>query len=209
MTQPDITLYHAPMTRAIRPRWVMEEMGLPYKLERPAFDRGNVGGEDYRAINPMQKIPALKDGDTVMLESVAMTQYLTDKYGPTPLTVTKDEPDFARYLEWLHFGEATMAMAVNLTLAHTALLPEDQRNPALGHWAVGEFNKHARLISERGLADGREFLAGGRLTLADMSVVYMLYLMKLVRKFDNVPNNVKDYFKRITALDSWQKASAD
>lgn len=209
MPTPDITLFHAPMTRAIRPRWVMEEMGLPYKLERPAFDRGNVGGDAYRAINPMQKIPALKDGDTVMLESVAMTQYLTDTYGPTPLVVTKDEPDFARYLEWLHFGEATMSMAVNLALGHIALLPEDQRNPALAHWAVGEFKKHARLISERGLADGRDWLAGGRLTLADMSVVYMLYLMKLIRQFDDVPENVKAYFKWVTALDSWQNASAD
>jgi glutathione S-transferase len=209
MSQPDITLFHAPMTRAIRPRWVMEEMGLPYHLERPAFDRGNVGGDDYRAVNPLQKIPALKDGDTVMLESVAMTQYLTDKYGPTPLVVGKDEADFARYLEWLHFGEATMAMAVNLTLAHSALLPEDQRNPALARWGKSEFLKHCKLIAERGLGDGREWLAGGRLTLADISIVYMLYLMKLMRQFDEVPESVKAYFKRATALDSWKRASAD
>lgn len=74
MPTPDITLYYAPMTRAIRPRWVMEEMGLPYTLERPEFKHGNVGGEAFKDINPLQKIPALKDGNTVMLESVAMMQ---------------------------------------------------------------------------------------------------------------------------------------
>jgi len=209
MPTPDITLYYAPMTRAIRPRWVMEEMSLPYTLERPEFKHGNVGGEAFKDINPLQKIPALKDGNTVMLESVAMMQYLTEKYGPAPLVVGQDEADFARYLEWLHFGEATMSMTVNLTLAHTALLPEEQRNPALARWGKSEFLKHTNLIAARGLAEDREWLAGNRLTLADMSVVYMLYLMKLVKQFEGVPDEVNTYFKRVTALESWKRATAD
>ncbi|WP_421784542.1 glutathione S-transferase family protein [Hyphobacterium sp.] len=208
MPTPDITLYYAPMTRAIRPRWVMEEMGIPYTLERPEFVHGRVGGEAYKAVNPLQKIPAMRDGDTLMLESLAMMQYLTGRYGPTDLVVTPDEPDYARYLEWLHFGEASMVMANSLMLAHTMLLPEDKRNPALARWAKAEFDKQAKLIAERGL-DGREWLAGDRLTLADMSVVYMLLLVKLAKQFNDVPDGLKAYFKRVTALDSWKRASAD
>jgi len=90
--QPDLTLFHAPMTRSIRPRWALEEMGLPYTLERVAFDRGNVGGDAYRAVNPMQKVPALKDGDQVILESTAILEYLVTKHGPTPLAVTRTRP---------------------------------------------------------------------------------------------------------------------
>jgi glutathione S-transferase len=208
MTQPDITLYYAPLTRAIRPRWVMEEMGLPYRLERPDFKHGNVGGEAFREINPLQKIPAMRDGSTLMLESLAMMQYLAGKYGPTDLVVTPDEPDYARYLEWLHFGEASMVMANSLMLAHTMLLPEDKRNPDLARWARYEFDKQASVIASRGL-EGREWLAGGRLTLADMSIVYMLLLVKLVKQFDDVPDQLKAYFKRVTALDSWKRATAD
>jgi glutathione S-transferase len=208
MPTPDITLYHAPMTRAIRPRWVMEEMGIPYTLERPEFVHGRVGGDAYKAVNPLQKIPAMRDGDTLMLESLAMMQYLTGRYGPTDLVVTPDEPDYARYLEWLHFGEASMVMANSLMLAHTMLLPEDKRNPGLARWAKSEFDKQAKLITERGL-NGRDWLAGDRLTLADMSIVYMLLLVKLVKQFDSVPDELKAYFKRATALDSWKRASAD
>ena len=208
MPTPDITLYHSPFARSVRPRWVMEEMGIPYTMERPSFDRGNVGGEAYKAINPLQKIPAMKDGDMVMLESLAMMQYLTSRYGPTDLVVSPDEPDFPRYLEWLHFGEATMVMANSLMLAHTMLLPEDKRNPALAQWAKYEFDKQARAITERGL-DGREWLAGDRLTLADMSVVYILLLVKLAKQFDNAPEELKTYFRRVTEIDSWKRATAD
>lgn len=208
MPTPDITLYYAPLTRAIRPRWVMEEMGIPYTLERPEFVHGRVGGEAFKSVNPLQKIPAMRDGETLMLESLAMMQYLVGRYGPTNLVVTPDEPDYARYLEWLHFGEATMVMANSLMLAHTMLLPEDKRNPDLARWAKSEFDKQAALISERGLG-GREWLAGDRLTLADMSVVYMLLLVKLVKQFDNVSDELKAYFKRVTALESWKRACAD
>ncbi len=208
MTAPDITLYYAPLTRAIRPRWVMEEMGISYRLERPDFKHGNVGGDTFRDINPLQKIPAMRDGNMLMLESLAMMQYLTGKYGPTDLVVTPDEPDYARYLEWLHFGEASMVMANSLMLAHTMLLPEDKRNPDLARWAKSEFDKQARVITDRGL-EGREWLAGGRLTLADMSIVYILLLVKLVKQFGDAPDELKAYFGRVTALDSWKRATAD
>ena len=74
MPTPDFTLYYAPMTRSIRVRWTLEEMGLPYKLETVKFTRGDVGGAEFKQINPMQKIPAFKDGDRVLLESLAIGQ---------------------------------------------------------------------------------------------------------------------------------------
>jgi glutathione S-transferase len=209
-----LTLYHAPMSRSVRVRWCLEEMGTPHTVEHlgpiTGEVRGNVGGDAYRAIHPLQKVPALKDGDDVMLESVAMLEYLTAKYGPTPLVVTPDEPDFGRYLEWLHFGEATMSMSVNLVLAHTALLPEAHRNPALAKWARAEVDKQLKLLSERGLEGGaRTYLAGDRLTLADMSLGYMLLLLKIVKQFDGAPEPVRAYFDRLRQLDSWKRATAD
>lgn len=206
MTTPDLTLYHAPMTRSIRPRWALEEMGLDYRLEMVDFERGNVGGDAYRAVNPLQKVPALKDGDQVILESVAIVEYLANRYGPSPLVVTPVEDDYARYLEWLHYGEGSMSMSVNLLLAHTMLLPEKHRNPQLAQWAKAEVDRHLAHIAARGL-DGREFLAAGRFTAADMAVTYMLYLLKLLRQLEDAPEAVKAYWERITAMDSWKTAS--
>ncbi|MGJ3231659.1 MAG: glutathione S-transferase family protein [Oceanicaulis sp.] len=203
------TLFHAPMSRSVRVRWLLEEMGLPHTLERVEFTRGNVGGDAYRAVNPLQKVPSFKDGDRVILESLAINQYILAKNAPTPLAVSSDEEDFARYLEWTEFGEATMSMAVNLTLAHAALLPEEHRNAGMLKWARAQVDKQLAMLAERGLGDGRDYLAAGRLTAADMSVGYMLYLLKIVKQFDGAPEPVRAYFDRLRQLESWKRASAD
>jgi glutathione S-transferase len=208
MTGRAFTLYHAPMTRSIRVRWALEEMGLPYTLEQVDFSRGNIGGEAYRAINPLQKVPAFKDGDEVILESTAILEYLVTRYGPTPLAVAPDEDGYARYLEWLHFAEATMSMAVNLLLAHTLLLPEEQRSERLAKWARAQADAQLSLIGSRGLAGGGEWLAAGRFTAADISIGYMLYLLKISKQFDGAPDNVKAYFDRLREREAWRRASA-
>jgi glutathione S-transferase len=210
---PALILYHAPQSRSVRPRWCLEEMGLPYVLERLSVigeARGNVGGEAFKAVNPLQKVPALKDGDQVVLESLAICEYLANRYGPSPLVVKPDEADYARYLEWLHFGEATMSMSINLMLAHVALLPEKHRNPAMAKWALDMVSAQLNLLAERGLENGqRDFLAGDRLTLADMSLGYMLFLLKITKQFHVVPDVVAAYFDRLRATESWKRATAD
>ncbi len=210
---PKLTLYHAPQSRSVRPRWCLEEMGLDYGIERLSVmgeARGNVGGETYKAINPMQKVPALKDGDTVVLESLAICEYLANRYGPSPLVVTSDEADYPRYLEWLHFGEATMSMSINLMLAHAVILPEKHRNEAMLKWALDLVSSQLNLVVERGLDRGkRDFVAGDRLTLADMSLGYMLFLLKITGQFHVVPDVASDYFNRLRSTDSWKRATAD
>lgn len=212
-TTPALTLYHAPQSRSVRPRWCLEEMGLPYEIERLSVggaNRGNVGGEAYKAINPLQKVPALKDGDQVILESLAICEYLANRYGPSPLVVKPEEDDYARYLEWLHFGEATMSMSVNLMLAHVVFLPEQHRNPGTAKWALNMLGDQLKLLAERGLENGeRDFLAGDRLTLADLSLGYMLFLLKITKQFHVAPDVVGDYFDRLRSRPAWRRATAD
>ena len=209
MPDPQIVLYHGRRSRSVRVRWMLEEMGLGYRLERVDFTHGNVGGEAYKAVNPLQKVPALEVDGAVMLESLAMLEFLGRRFGPTDLVVEPDEPDFARYLEWLHYGEASLSMAVNLGLAHSALLPEDKRNPALFGWARSELSRHLDHIAVRGLADGCEWLAAGRFTAADMSLGYMLFLMKLMRLLDAAPSEIQAYWERLIEREAWKRASAD
>ena len=210
---PDFVLYHAPQSRSVRPRWCLEEMGLPYQIERLSVigdARGDVGGEAYKAINPLQKVPAFKDGDAVILESLAICEYVANRYGPTPLVVKPEEADYARYLEWLHFGEATMSMSINLMLAHVVFLPEKHRNPGMAKWALDMVSSQLALLADRGLENGqRDFLAGDRLTLADMSLGYMLFLLKITKQFHVAPYGVSAYFDRLRSTQSWKRATAD
>ncbi|WP_417490190.1 glutathione S-transferase family protein [Maricaulis sp.] len=204
---PDLTLYHAPQTRSIRVRWLLEEMGLPYTLHTVQFAARPAGDESYALIHPLRKVPALKDGDEIVLDSIAIMQYLLGRYGPSPLDVTPDEADYGRFLHWLHFGESGMTMPVSLLLAHTQLLPEDKRDANLAQWAKYETGKLLRFASEHGVGD-REFIAGERFTAADISITYMFYLLKLIRQFGDAPENLKNYFSRMTSRPGWVIASS-
>jgi len=203
-----LTLFHAPRSRSVRVRWLMEEMGAPYELHRVNFSHGDVGGEEYKKINPLQKVPAIKDGDAVMIESVAIMQYVMARYGPTELSVAADEDGFPDYLQYLQFGESGLNMPVNLLLGHTVLLPEDQRSPGMARWARAETKKALGFV-DAGLKD-REFLAAGRFTAADISVAYVLFLLKLIGQLDDVATPaILDYWGRMKAREAWRRASAD
>lgn len=202
-----LRLYHAPRTRSVRVRWLLEEMGLPYSLETVAFSKRPAGDERYAEIHPLRKVPALEDKGRVLFESVAILQYIMGRYGPTELDVRPEETDYDLFLQWLHFGESGMIMPVTLLLAHTALLPEKVRNPAIAASARADTTKALTMLAEHGLKD-REYLAAARFTAADISVGYMLYLLKVIRQFDDAPDAVKEYFGRITSRPSWAAASA-
>lgn len=204
---PKLRLYHAPRTRSIRVRWLLEEMGLPYTLEAVAFAQRPAGDEAYADIHPLRKVPALDDDGRVMFESVAIMQYIMGRYGPTDLDVRPDEADYHLYLQWLHFGESGMIMPVSLLLAHTMLLPEKARNPVIAKSAKSDTQKALTMLAEHGLKN-RDFLVADRFTAADISVVYMLFLLKLIKQLDDAPEAVKTYFERMTGRPSWAVASA-
>ncbi|HVV40646.1 MAG TPA: glutathione S-transferase N-terminal domain-containing protein, partial [Nitrobacter sp.] len=123
-----ITLYHCAAARSFRPLWTLEELGLSYDLRMLPFPP-RVLAKDYLGINPLGTIPLLLDGDTRMTESVAIAHYLVTRYGPTPLAVTTNEPDYGAFLNWLHFGEATLTFPQTLVLRYAQLEPEERRNP--------------------------------------------------------------------------------
>lgn len=205
--QTGLRLYHAPRTRSVRIRWLLEEMGLPYTLETVAFATRPAGDEAYADIHPLRKVPALEDNGRVMFESVAIMQYIMGRYGPTDLDVRPDEDDYDLFLQWLHFGESGLIMPVTMLLAHTVLLPEKARNPVIARSAKSDTVKALRMLADHGL-EGREYLAGGRFTAADISVFYMLFLLKIIKQFDDAPDAVKDYFARLAARPGWLAASA-
>ena len=71
--------------RGFRVVWLLEEMGLPYRLRPVDMLAGVENDPDYLAINPAGFIPALQDGDTILVESIAIMEYLIARHGPTPL----------------------------------------------------------------------------------------------------------------------------
>ncbi len=200
-----IVLYHCANARSFRPLWTLEEMGLPYELKMLPFPP-RVHAKEYFAINPLGTIPTMLDGSLRMTESAAICEYLATRYGPTPLAVAPDEPDFGLYLNWLHFGEATLTFPQTIVLRYSQLEPPERRLPQAAEDYTRWFLGRLRGI-EAALAD-RDFLCAGRFTVADISVGYALMLTRFIGLDKNMPEIVAAYWQRLCQRDGFKRALA-
>jgi glutathione S-transferase len=195
-----ITLYHCAAARSFRPLWTLEELGLPYALKMLPFPP-RVLAKDYLGLNPLGTIPLLLDGDTRMTESAAIAQYLVTKYGPTPLTVGVDEPAYGAFLNWLHFGEATLTFPQTLVLRYSKLEPEERRNPQV----VGDYAKWflGRLRIVETITGASEYICAGRFTAADISIGYALLLADRIGLSEQFGPSVTAYWQRLRTRDGY------
>src|SRR5882672_3531031 len=200
-----IILYHCAAARSFRALWTLEELGLPYDLRMLPFPP-RVLAKEYLALNPLGTIPLLLDGDTRMTESAAIAQYLVTRYGPTPLAVGMEEPDFGEFLNWLHFGEATLTFPQTLVLRYTQLEPEERRNPQVAtdyaKWFLG------RLRAVEAATAKAATLCADRFTAADIVIGYALRLAENIGLAKDFVPNVAAYWQRLQARDGYKRAVA-
>ena len=103
-----LKLYYAAATRSTRPRWLLEELGVPYEVKRYARDATTMlAPPELRAVHPLGKSPVVTDGDATVAESGAIVEYLVDRYGNGRLAPPPDTPERARYLYWMHYAEGS------------------------------------------------------------------------------------------------------
>src|SRR5215207_1285693 len=95
----ELVFYANPMSRARIVRWMLEEVGEPYRTE--ILDYGTtMKAQAYLAINPMGKVPALRHGDTIITEVAAICAYLADEFPAAKLNVPTGTPRRGVYLKW-------------------------------------------------------------------------------------------------------------
>lgn len=198
-----ITLYHCQGARSMRPLWTLEEMNLPYELVSMAFPP-RVHHKDFKQINPLGTIPCMIDGDVNMTESAGICQYLVDRYGPTPLAVSPDEPDYGDYLNWLHRSDATLTYPQTLVLRYTQLEPPERRLAQVAEDYKIWFLARSRSVEEA--TSEREYLCSGRFTIADICVAYAFVMAESLGIEEAFRPNTKAWFERVTARDSFRVA---
>jgi glutathione S-transferase len=163
--------------RGFRVIWLMEEMGLPYKLRSVDLLAGAENDPEFLAINPGGFIPAIQDGDVTMVESIAIMEYLIARYGDkskSPLAPAPNDPSFAMYQQFLILGEAGLGAAIQPVVVSRNFAPESERNNWGAQWSLGQFNSRMKLVT-RQLARA-PYMAGNAFTAADISVTYALNL---------------------------------
>ena len=168
-----INVFGGQTSRSIRVVWLMEEMGLEYRL-RQVDMLAETQDPEFLAINPADFIPAMVDGDVTMVESIAIMEYLMGRYGPTPLAPAPSDAAFPAYQQFLHLGEAGLATLMMPVVVSRFLAPETERENGGARWALECVKKRLKLVA-RQLARA-PYMAGEAFTAADISVTYALLL---------------------------------
>jgi glutathione S-transferase len=168
-----ITVFGGSTSRSLRVVWLMEEMGLAYRI-RPVDMLAEVEDAEFLAVNPGYFLPAIQDGDVTMVESIAIMEYLMARYGPTPLAPPPEDAAFPAYQQFLHLGEAGLATLMMLPLVSRHFAPEAERQNWGARQSLEWVEKRLRLVRRQ--LERAPYMAGEAFTAADISVTYALQL---------------------------------
>ncbi len=199
-----ITVYHLERSRSERVIWLLEELGVPYQVERFARDPATQRApEALRQLHPLGKAPVVRDGDALLVESGAIVEHLLERHGDGRLAPPPGAPGRARYLQWLHFAEGSaMAMAVTLMFLD-GTIPGTQPGPMADGVRQGIDAQLAWLESELG---GREHLAGDAFTAADLMMVLPVQLAAGRGLLEGRPA-LRAWLERVTSRPACAKAA--
>jgi glutathione S-transferase len=200
-----IEIYHRPPTRSVRIVWLLEELRVPYKLAEIRWPVREHQPE-YLDLNPAGLIPVVVDNGEVLLESLAICETLARRYDGQHVLIAPDSPDHPRYLEWLWFGEATLAAQLAPVIRHGPLAPPEKQFPAVVETGIEAYRQRLHLLEMRLSTEG--FLLGSSLTLADVSVGYGLFVAKFLGLDKHMQPRTTGYLERITMRPAFQKALA-
>lgn len=189
--------------RGFRVVWLLEEMGLAYRLRPVDLRAGLEKDTEFLAINPAGFIPALQDGDVTMVESIAIMEYLMARHGPTPLAPEPHDPAFPAYQQFLHLGEAGLAASVYFVVGARLFAPESERDNWSARQALGVFQSRRGLVTRQ--LERFPYVAGGKFTAADISIAYAL---NFARSVAGIPwgETEQAYMGRISERPAYQRA---
>lgn len=189
--------------RGLRVVWLLEEMGLAYRLRPVDLLKGAQSDPEFLAVNPGGFIPAMTDGDVTMVESIAIMEYLMARHGPTTLAPAPGDAAFPLYQQFLHLGEAGLATAAYYVLGARHFAPPGQRDNWTAGQALRGFETRMRLVTRQ--LERAPYMAGEAFTAADISVSYALLLSKRAGGIV-LGDSVKAYLARTTARDGYKRA---
>jgi glutathione S-transferase len=193
---PDELVFHThPSSRGRIARWMLEESGAPYRTEIVAFG-APMKSPEYRAINPMGKVPALVDRGTVITECAAICAYLADAYPQAGLSPTPGER--GSYYRWLFFAAGPFEAAV--TDRARGLEPTPEQRPMVGY---GHYDDVVATLEQ--WLGSQPYAAGERFTAAD---VYLGAQVAWALQFGSIESRPAfvDYAARVTAREAYERA---
>src|SRR5271166_7202691 len=175
----ELIFYTHPMSRGRIVRWMLEEIGRPYRTE--LLDYGTtMKAPAYLSINPMGKVPAIRHGDTVVTEAAAICAYLADAFPATGLAPPPGSRERGPYYRWFFFAAGPVEAAVT-DKALGFEIPVEREG------MVGYGNLERALAALEGALYRTEYIAGDRFTAADVYAGSLIGWGMMFRGIDKRP----------------------
>jgi glutathione S-transferase len=201
-----ITLHHCPQSRSMRVLWLLEELGVPYRVQVHAFDK-SLRAPEFLSLSPAGRVPALEIDGERMFESAAIMEYLCERFPDAGLGCLPGEPDRMAWLVWLHFAETISQHLAALTQQHILLYDDTMRSPIVMKLEAARLAKCYAAIEARlsTPVENRDYLLTSGFSACDIAVGQAVYLGRHFAKTDDYPE-LEAWMARITARDGFQAA---
>ncbi|WP_426437896.1 glutathione S-transferase family protein [Bradyrhizobium genosp. P] len=193
----EIVLYFSPASRAFMALWMIEELGIRYRLETVDIRKNEQKSPTYLAVNPMGKVPAITIDGVVITETPAICTYLADRYSYGQLAPKLEDPERGPYLRWMVYSTGVVDPGLNAR----ALKLDAPAN------TVGWGDYDAMVETLRTALRGKDYLFGARFTAADVALGGMVIWGMYGQTLPNDPV-LTAYSARLQARPANQKAAA-
>lgn len=196
-----VIVHHLNHSRSQRVLWFLEELGTPYEIKHYARDlTTNLAPPELTAIHRLGKSPVIEDDGQIIIESGAILEYLSAKYGNGRFSPPAGTPEAVTHSQWMHYAEGS-AMLPFLLRLYTSRLG-DAAAPLMPR-IDGETMNHLSYI-ESALAD-RDFFLGDQITAADFQMSFVAEIAHLGGATAQCPN-IAGFVKRIQAREGYKRA---
>lgn len=194
------TVIGKPQTRTMRVIWCLEELGLDYDINpvAPTTDAA-------KEFNPSGKIPALLDGEDVIIDSVAICQYLADKHAK--MTFPAGTIERGKMDSWTNFAIDEVDQACWIWSKHDFFYPENMRVEAIKPVCEAEFSRAMKTLETR-LGDNK-YVMGDTFTVPDIILGHCANWAQNTCKFTIPEGNVLAYFERVRSRPALKRAIAN
>ena len=198
-----LKVHFAPNSRAGRIIWLLEELKLPYEVNRMDFHPKDLKSDEHRSRHPLGRIPVLDDGDVRIYESGAIVEYVLERHKNGNLKPDVSSNNYPDYLQWFHYCEGMVMPPINTIVVQTILLPKDRRDETVLNQAKKLLSKSLQPVNEA--LEGKEYLIGD-FSAADIMLGHACFMSYRLGSIDSEMKNLKKYVENISNRSAFQTA---
>ena len=198
-----LKLHFAPNSRAGRIVWLLEELELPYDINKMAFSQEDLKSDEHRARHPLGRVPVLDDGEIQIYESGAIVEYVLERHKNGGLKPSVHSDLYPQYLQWFHYCEGMVMPPVNTIVVQTVLLPPDRRDAKVLGQAQKLLSKALEPVNQT--LEGKDYLIGD-FSGADIMLGHACFMSNRLGCVPDEMANLKGYVGRVESRPAFQTA---